>query len=314
MSTKPSAVGLIGYNRSAYFRPTLRSLLGNKRIADCDLWCFFDGGPYSQQQEYRLILNEELSRSAHAPLAVHLVERTENWGCEKNTIDVWRVLFDQQEYERVFAFEDDMLVSAHYLTLTERLLDWAIDCFSDIGVAQAYNSCHLSEDEKVCRLDDVEVGNPNWWGYLMPRSTWHSIRETLYEYDEEFLTKGGDRRLDHKRIRNWAIAKLRVALQAVVLPANIFRGERRFPRNWDYYGYFEGPFATGNDAITALAMTLAGLQKIYPTVNRSRPIGAAGLHCTREYFLAAGLDEIELHEFASDATRTAFRVSASSSG
>jgi hypothetical protein len=240
---------------------------------------------------------------------VHLVERSENWGCEKSAIDVRCELFDRQGYERAFVFEDDMIVGANYLTVTERLLEWAMDCFSDIGAAQAYSDCRWPEHVKARRLEDVEVGNPHWWGYLMPSSTWSAIRETMYEYDREFLTMGGDRRLDHKRIRNWAIAKLRVALQAVGLPANIFRGERRFPRSWDYYRYFESPFATGHDAITVLAMTLAGLQKVYTTVNRSRPIGAAGLHSTREYFLDAGLDEIELHEFASDATRTAFRVS-----
>jgi hypothetical protein len=310
MSTKPTAVAIAGYNRPAYFRPTMRSLLSNNRIADCDLWCFFDGGPESRQHDYARILSEELSQSAFAPRKIHFAERSENWGCEKNLIDARRELFDHQGYERVFVFEDDMIVGPHYLTLTERLLEWAMARFSDIGVAQAYNPCRAPLEEKVCRLDEAEVGNPHWWGYLTPRRTWHAIRETLYEYDHEFLTKGGDRRLDHKRIRNWAIAKLRVALQSAGSPSEIFQGERRFPQSWDFYSYFEGPFATGQDAITVLAMTLAGLQKICTTVNRARPIGAAGLHSTVEVFTAAGLDEIELHNFASDATRTDFRVRA----
>ena len=206
----PTALAIAGYNRPAYFRPTIQSILCNPCVAQCDLWCFFDGGAASCQDEYRFILSQELSRTPYHPREVRLEDRRENWGCERNLIDLRRRLFDNEAYERLFVFEDDMIVGPHYLALSLRLLDWAEFHFSDIGAVQAYNFCRMSKEEKMRTLEQVEVGNPHWWGYLMPRRTWEAIRDTMYEYEDRYLS-GGDYRLDHGRIRNWAVAKLRLA-------------------------------------------------------------------------------------------------------
>jgi hypothetical protein len=303
---KPTAVAIAGYNRPDYFRPSIHSLLGNRRIEHCDLWCFFDGGRSSRQDEYRHILEEALD-SGHSPHTVSFAGRTENLGCERNLIDLRRQLFDEQRYERVFVFEDDLIVSPHYLQLSEALLDWAVPRFSDIGAVQAYNDCWLTVEEKRRRLDEVEVGNPHWWGYLIPRTTWNAIKNTLYEYEERFLGHG-DYPLDHVGIRNWTISKLREALQAVGLPSAMFRGGHRFPYHWNFYEYFEREFALGQDSMTVLAMTLAGLQKLVTTVNRAQPIGVKGLHSTPDFFTTARLDRVVLDRFESDSTRDAFCV------
>ena len=160
MGSKPTAVAIAGYNRPDYFRPSIQSLLANRDIERCDLWCFFDGGSRSRQDEYRRILQEALE-AGYSPHAIFLADRSDNLGCERNLIDLRRQLFDEYCYERVFVFEDDLVVSPDYLRLSEALLDWALAQFSDIGVVQAYNDCWLPAVEKERRLEEVEVGNPH---------------------------------------------------------------------------------------------------------------------------------------------------------
>jgi predicted O-methyltransferase YrrM len=304
----PTAVALAGYNRPDYFRPTLRSLLSNAHLASCDLWCFFDGGPQSCQREYGRILQAELAGAEFAPRKVELVARPAKMGCGRNLIDIRRRLFDQEGYERVFVCEDDLVVGPHYLALCERLLDWALDRYADIGVVQSYNTCWLTKEEKVCRLDEVEVGNPHWWGYLMPRQTWNAIRESLYEYENRFLQVSDYEHRDASSISAWAMKRLAAKYKSVGGPAGVFGRERGFPRIWSFEKYFGGKFDTSQDSMTVLAMTLAGLQKLMTTVNRARPIGVTGLHSSVERFIEKRLNEITLDSFESDATRGAFRV------
>ena len=44
MTTKRIAVAIVGHNRPYYFLPSLRSILSNALISQCDLWVFIDGG------------------------------------------------------------------------------------------------------------------------------------------------------------------------------------------------------------------------------------------------------------------------------
>lgn len=300
-----TAVAIAGYNRPHYFRPSVRSLLTNRLVTHTDLWCFWDGGPNACQAVYTAILSEELSLAQFSPQNVYVIERPQNFGCERNLIDLRRQLFDRHGYENVFVFEDDLVISSHYLKLCQSLLSWASHRYTDIGVVQAYNDCLLSPQEKHAREDEVQVGNPHWWGYLMPRSTWQGIFSTLYEYEERFVPSG-NRRLDHAAIRAWAQQKLDAALHTLTSPADLHHGDRPFPSRWTFEPYFTGEFATGQDAMTVLAMALAGRQKLFTTVNRARPIGQEGLHSTPAFFAAARLDQITLEEFPEDANRESF--------
>ena len=307
MSKSQTAVAVVGYNRPEYFQPTIASLFANQALSDCDLWMFLDGGRDNRQRDYQRLIDEELPR-ANQPRRIEVVARREGYGCGRNLIDARRTLFDEYSYERVFVFEDDMVLGEHYLELTMRLLDWVEERYSDIGVVQAYDSCALSCDEKVRRLDEVDVGNPHWWGYLMPRTTWNRVRGTLYEYETKFLLGKSYSQRDSPSIRKWAREKLSQHIEKLDTPSDIRLGDKLFPRSWDFQRYFRQEFATGQDSITVLGMTLAGLQKLKTTVNRSQPIGAKGLHSTETHFRRTGLDRISLDAFESDQYRCQFRV------
>lgn len=314
MSWATTAIALAGFNRPDCFRPTIQSLLTNEPIEQCDLWCFFDGGPDCTQSTYNAILAQALESSTFKPREVNIINRPHNFGCGRNLIDIRRRLFDQEGYEAVFVFEDDMILSPHYLALSHRLLEWSRSRFDDIGAVQMYNACHLSVDEKVCRLDEVDVGNPHWWGYVMPRTTWAAVRETLLEYEERFLQGVRYKTRNDHDIRRWALSKLGQRLEGLDTPDDLFAHRRRCHRVWDFLTYFGREFATGQDSMTVLAMTLAGLQKLQPLVNRSRPNGPVGLHSTREGFELNLLHQIELVVFESDAQRESFRLASADGG
>lgn len=306
MNGRSTAVAIVAFDRPAFFRATLKSILANAPITACDLWLFLDGGEESCQQENRQTAEAELAEAPFRASSVRFVERPEKFGCGKNMIGARRTLFEEGGYERAFIFEDDLVVSPHYLGICQALLDWSEARFRDIGVVQAYNPCWLPAAEKVCRLDEVQVGNPHWWGYLMPRRTWDAIRDTLKEYEQRFL-QGEYECRDSRAIKRWAREKIERKYALVGGPDNLFRSERCFPESWTYRKYFDGPFCTSQDSMTVLAMTLAGLQKLVTTVNRAQPIGSTGLHFFVERFVEDRFHEMRLDVFPSDASRTSFR-------
>jgi predicted O-methyltransferase YrrM len=142
----------------------------------------------------------------------------------------------------------------------------------------------------------------------MPQWAWNEIRATLYEYERRFLNSTEYHARDVAAISLWAKAKLRSKVEFHHDSTSIMRGKSPFPTCWDYRKYFQGAFATGQDAMTVLAMTLAGLQKVNTSVNRSQPIGAVGINFSHQAFAHSGLDQITLDVFDDDETRTDFHT------
>ena len=212
-------------------------------------------------------------------------------------------LFDDEQYDLVFVFEDDLVVAPSYLQLCLNLLDWSQANYSDVGVVQAYNACWLSAEQKVGLLDEVTAGNPHWWGYLMPRETWDAIREMLYCYDDEFLRDRRYRDRDSPAIRRWlrSLFVQRDGDDEYPAIANSFPGE------WNYHRSLKQKFASGQDTMTALAVAYCRLKKIMPTVNRGLPIGRRGIHFNDASFRRHRLDRIQLDLFESDHDRSTFR-------
>ncbi len=301
------AVAIVGFNRPYYFLPTLRSIFRNEAIADCDLWCFLDGGYGNAQDLHVEILREEQSRAAFRPRRIETVLRSVNLDCGRNLIDARRRLFDQEAYDLVFLFEDDMVVGPHYIGLCRRLLEWARSRYDDVGVVQAYNACLMPPNQKAARLDEVIAANSHWWGYLMPSETWRAISETMYQYEHDFLCGHTYRRRNIPAIRRWLDSKIQQTDGCSDPHREIPLG--RFPGQWDFRQYARADRSCGQDAVTAIAVGMARLTKVVTTVNRSLPIGRRGIHFTEASFKRRKLDKIRLDVFESDQFRSSFRPS-----
>ncbi len=305
MDNSSTALAVVGYDRPYYFSPTLRSLLCNSVVQQCDLWIFIDGGQDSLQQWQVRIAQQELSRADYAPRRIEFVLRPTNYGCGRNLIDAKRKLFDDLNYDQVFVFEDDMLVSPDYLQLSLNLLAWSQLNFRDIGVVQAYHACWLPPDQKVARLDEVTAANSHWWGYLMPRQTWEAMREVLYVYEDTFLRGRKYSQRNISLIRTWVRGLMENLDQSIAHYPPSAAGA--FPGHWNFREYFQRDTSCGQDAATALALAVVGLKKVVTTVNRGLPIGCQGIHFTPKSFYRRRFHEMELDVFESDPFLTCFR-------
>ena len=123
-----TAILLIGFNRVDYFDQTLTSLEANKAAHECDLHIYLDGGPKSDHPG----LQKRIDTSSFSNITV--VARPENWGIGRHLIDARRALFDEQGYDRVLLFEDDMVLAPSYVETVLYLID---SCSQYIAVATA---------------------------------------------------------------------------------------------------------------------------------------------------------------------------------
>ncbi len=320
---------VVGYNRANYFTRTIRSLLNNQFMRYCDLWVFLDKDKASEQEKQVAILQQELESASFHPRQCEVVLRTVTLGCGRNLIDARRHIFDRLGYDYAFMFEDDMVVSHDYMQLCVNLWHWSQDNYSDIGVVQAYSPCWLSASDKLLKKDHVAAANVHWWGYFLSKTVWNSIRDLLCEYDRRFLKGRRYRDRDIPAISQWAQRLLAQCSTASTADSNLSdlrehpsvsdagseagtepdtKGLRKsFPGAWDAKNYFEQNVSCGQDAITALALHVAGLKKIVTVVNRGLPIGRRGIHSTDASFEHHRLDKVLLHDIPGDSLLNEFR-------
>lgn len=291
-----TAIAVIGADRLTYYKRTLRTLAKNKLAHQLPVYAFLDYPPYSTtpDEDQEAMVAETLT---HFPDA-HVICRKVNFGCGRNIIDARRQLFDHLEYEKVFIIEDDMLLSDNYLQLCMNMMEWAESKWSNIGVVQGWNKCFLTEAQKKERLSEVLPTMTNWWGYLMHRSCWASMREGLYRYERKWLGWEYNAR-PHQPIADWLKKELfdfPMRLNALAPGEAWEEAQEKF---WN------AP-ATGQDAATMLGMHNGGWLRLAPVVNRGQYIGRMGIHMNPSWFINDRFDEILLHQFEEDRSLTSF--------
>jgi len=289
-------VSVIAYNRPHYMAKVVRSIESNPESQTLPFHFFLDGGSGATQEENLATIRQSTIRD------VHVVAREGNLGCQANTIESRREMFDELGYETVLLVEDDLVLSSHCIGLVTRLLAWATDSFDNVGAVQAWDTCLMSREEKAHRLCHVRARSmsAHWWGYALTGRAWQAMRPVMTEYEERFLGNG-DGGMDHEAIRRFITETAKrdpISVGGGTVPDE--------PGARD--GFFQANVATGNDAIHALAMWQAGLVRLCGVVNRAQQIGRVGLHGTDEQFVAMGMDRVQLDVFEEDRTLSAFEL------
>lgn len=291
-----TAIALIACDRPTYFLRVLESLAANPEVASLPVFLFLDKSPRDGvgDDQVRMVRN----------LLPHcaVIRRECNWGCGRNTIDARRQLFDNAGYDRVFVFEDDLVVSPCYLGLCLRLFDWAQKHYSNVGAVQAWRRCDLQVEEKAVKLSEVCGTFENWWGYLMSRRCWDSFRERMYRYEELFL-RGEYLKRPHRSILKWFALK-REASTGEYGFLQCVEDDTFFPVNEEWLAsrraYF-GESPTGQDAATSLLFDCDSWLRLTTTVNRALYIGKSGMHMNPGWYDRHGYGDVVLDEFATDA-------------
>jgi len=283
-----TAILLIGFNRVDYFDQTLSSLEQNTSAHECDLHIYLDGGPHANHPD----LKKRIQASTFTNIT--LVARTENWGIGRHLIDARRALFDEQGYDRVLLFEDDMVLAPTYVQTVLNIMDWSQQ-YNDIGTVMAYTINEDPLEQQQQQLDQIIPTNRHFWGYGMDRAVWDEIKATLYDFEDRYLNNVSYAYRAHRSIR-WGLIR-KISRQ----PRNIRTGAPLIPQTLLTSPFKRFPFGcpTSQDAITALALWRHGFARITTRVSRARYVGEKGFSFTPEIYEKMGFGNQQTLEFSS---------------
>lgn len=282
-----TAILLLGFNRVDYFQQTLAALESNNIAHACDLHVYLDGGEKARQSELvTLVENSSFSNPT-------FVLRENNWGIGRHLIDARRTLFDKLEYDRILLLEDDMILAPSYVQTVLEISDWAQQ-FSDVGTVMAYNINEASLEAQMNQKRHVVATNRHFWGYVLTRSVWDTIKSIVYDFEQKYLLKKAYAHRAHFRIRwmfmrTW-MKKKRLTRHGTSLVPNqcLTPPFPNIPR--------KSP--TSQDAITALALWHHGFARITTRVSRAEYIGSEGFSFTPETFSDFGFDDQNTLDFS----------------
>ncbi len=260
------AILVIAYNRLDYFRKTLESISLNSESKQLPIYLSID---YPQRDIDTRDEHVQLFKE-NFPFGKVLYRQENRGGCV-HTIDARRQIFDHLKYNLCYYFEDDTVVAPYYIKTLKNIYDFVGG--EDIFIIQAWRKCLLTYKEKVDKLNDLQMNkNVHQWAYLMPRSGWDIIKETLYEYEEKFLNNIHVKDRNHKAIRDWLRDKFRIAISDTSV--------------------------TSQDGISKTAAKMLGLKRINTFVNHALPIGAIGEHMNEQKWENSGYNNMKLDLFS----------------
>jgi hypothetical protein len=295
-----TAVATFGFGRPDHFSRMLASLGACPEVQskNVDVFHFLDGGEGSQQDELTEVIVE-----SGLPY-VKIIARNENFGVGRQLISARREIFDEHGYDRMILVEDDIELNATFLTTLLRLADWATQ-YNDIGTVQVWNVEHGSREEFQQHLDEIELTNRHFVSYCMFKSTWDAIKETLYKYEQTYLLKKPYRNRPHYRIRAFMRRSLKQGRKTPPSPRldpPVEAIHNPFPTvSWRWA-------PTSQDAITSLAMYLAGLHRVTTRVPHAFYFGVTGVHCTPELYEQMGFNDQGYWQWQADDVPTTFTI------
>lgn len=296
-----TCIAIAACNRIDYFKQVIDAIAQNSGIKKYPVYCFLDRP--RREPELPLMEVHEAYIKDKIPGTV-VTKRPRNFGCGRNLVDVRRQLFDNAGYERVFMFEDDAVPTTNYLLMTEKLLDWAEDTYSNVGIVQGWHECNIPSEKKSDHLSKVVTTYENLWGYLQNKQSWNDMKNFVYEFESLFLQIDDYKTRPHRSALEWMRLRSR--------DGRVERGTNPVPltsRGKDERDRFIiNHYSSGQDGATIIGYYLAGYERLTTLVNRMKYIGAAGIHSTPEFFAARGYGDILLDEFKFDSYIKKFEV------
>jgi hypothetical protein len=284
-----SAVVLVAANRPDYFQKSLTSIIDT--LGDRQLIISLDFvDPTSQSAQ------ESIAQKLAPDAAI--IKHNKNLGCGLHMIFARDNAMIDRRFERAFIMEDDLIVSPGYFDMCESILNWGLNNYNNIGVVQGWNENMLTHAQKNNVYNQVENTECHWWGYLMTRECWMSIKNLAmneYKMYLSSLPKYGMR--DSRMINGWA--------RSMLDKKDMSPKAGGFPRNQAEYNRVTkaGEIRySGQDSITQLGMFLADKMKIAPVAGRGQYIGERGIHFNPGIFKAMGLDKLTLYSHPSDSS------------
>jgi len=278
-----TAVATFGFGRPDHFKRMLSALGQCPEVlnGEVELYHYLDGGVGSEQDALR-----EVIQASGVPFN-SIVARSENFGVGRQLISARRELLDDQGFDRMVLVEDDIEVGPTYLTALLRLSDWA-ETYSDVGTVQVWNVEPGDRSALLPHLHEVELTNRHFVTYCLTKRVWDIIKPVLYDYEARYLHGRPYGQRPHYRIR-WfmrrCLKKGRKRHEGVALNPPQEAVHTPFPT----VPWRTAP--TSQDAITSLAMYMAGLHRLTTRVSHAHYFGETGVHCTPEVYDLMGFND-----------------------
>ena len=220
---------LFVYNRPGHVRRGVASLLANDLAGESELFVFSDAAKdeasKSEVSEVRRFV-----RSIEGFKAVHIVERTENWGLARSIIDgVTQVL---ERYDRVIVLEDDLVLAPYFL----QFMNDALETYKDEDRVGHIQACDFTQNPTL--PDTFLIQWTGSWGWATWRRAWRHFnpdgRQLLDELKRRKLTRRFDfngkygftrmlRRQIEGKNNSWAIRWNASLFLADILSLNVGR-------------------------------------------------------------------------------------------
>ena len=220
---------LFVYNRPEHVRLGVASLLANDLAGESELFVFSDAAKdeasKSEVSEVRRFV-----RSIEGFKAVHIVERTENWGLAHSIIDgVTQML---ERYDRVIVLEDDLVLAPYFL----QFMNDALETYKDEDRVGHIQACDFTQNPML--PDTFLIQWTGSWGWATWRRAWRHFnpdgRQLLEELKRRKLTRRFDfngkygftrmlRRQIEGKNNSWAIRWNASLFLADILSLNVGR-------------------------------------------------------------------------------------------
>jgi 2-polyprenyl-3-methyl-5-hydroxy-6-metoxy-1,4-benzoquinol methylase len=243
-----SPIAVMSFDRPHYLKAVLISLKAQKvPIAPTAIFLFQDG--------YRSRNGQDLADPLCIERCIELFETifpgskiftsSENLGVAFNFVRAENYFFEQLGTEAAFFFEDDLVLSPHYLTALRALTAIALE-EKRIAYIAAYGDHRASLAEQTLSAKKLILMRHKW-GFALTRRQWLAQRDILAPY-LEILARADYRLRDHGAIRQY-FKKL---------------------------GF--GSNGTSQDAMKDVASCVLGTVKVMSAACFGKYIGEVGLH------------------------------------
>jgi hypothetical protein len=268
---------LLCFARPDYLRQVVESLAANE-TAGREIHLFQDGAvnAYSgirYAEDETIAACVKLFTDFFPRARVHLSK--ENIGICESFLRAEKFAFEELGAEVAYFFEDDLVLSPHYLAVMDLLWEGVKDC-ERIAYFAAYGDHQASPRDQEAGRHRV-VPMDHMWAFGLRATHWKEMSRFLKPYYD--LVIGRDyRQRNHEAIRNW------------------------------YHSLGHAPGGTSQDFAKALGTNLLDRWGARTHACWGRYVGETGVHCTPEFFERCGfgrtimmdrpLDRIEIPDLA----------------
>jgi hypothetical protein len=265
-------VAIISFNRPHYLRSVLDSLLAQAGINGRRVFLFQDNAvsPFSN---IRYATDEDVAQclelfrarfpDGHVFLAPH------NLGVARNILRAEKFVFETLASEIAYFFEDDMVLSPHYLTMMDRLSIYAART-DRVGYFSAYGNLVAPVEKQRLHATTMRRLDYNW-GFGLTYQHWTELQQWLAPYNR--LCDGCD-------YNARPIEKILRHYQAIDVPL----------------------IGTTQDVVKKLGTYALGRVAINTNACFGKNIGVVGLHFHPEKFQRDGFANTELYPEAVELT------------